>query len=268
MLAYGLLNAALYASLLPLWEGFDEEFHYGYVQYLSAHHQFPVLGKTGLSQEVNRSIELLPMSYVMIVNLRLKGLPLTFDQYFALYSATRHQLFGAALAIPTDLRSTESSIFSPNYEVHHAPLAYLSMAIFDSFLHRAPLPRRVWVLRLMVSIAATVLMFRGLLALGSEAELSDALAATLVFLMFSCQMFWATIAHIGNDWLAVPLAVWLIVLALRFQRSPSNRLAFWLAVVLGLGLTQSAHAVWQYSPPYRVFSQARGIYGISCYTRI
>jgi len=54
-------------------------------------------------------------------------------------------------------------------------------------------------------------------------------------------MFWATIAHIGNDWLAVPLAVWLIVWALRCHRQPSFMSAVWLAVTLGLGLLCKAY---------------------------
>ena len=107
LLLYGLLNAALYSSLLPLWEGFDEEFHYGYVQYLGAHHQFPVLGPTGLSLEINRSIGLLPMSYVMIRNLHLQDVR-TFDQYFKLDSATRHSLRDEARAIPTDDTAPDS----------------------------------------------------------------------------------------------------------------------------------------------------------------
>jgi hypothetical protein len=45
-------------------------------------------------------------------------------------------------------------------------------------------------------------------------------------------MFWATVAHIGNDWLSVPLAVWLIAL----RRKP-----FWCSVVLGLGLLAKAY---------------------------
>ena len=31
LIAYGVANALLYATLLPLWEGFDEPFHYSYV---------------------------------------------------------------------------------------------------------------------------------------------------------------------------------------------------------------------------------------------
>ena len=45
LLLCGALNAILYAGLLPLWDGFDEPFHYGYVQYLRTHGSLPVLGR-------------------------------------------------------------------------------------------------------------------------------------------------------------------------------------------------------------------------------
>ena len=188
LLIYGLLNAALYSSLLPLWEGFDEEFHYGYVQYLGAHHRFPVLGPTALSLEINRSIGLLPMSYIMIRNVRLKGVR-TFDEYFALDSATRHSLFDEAHSIPTDLRLSESAQYYTNYEVHHAPLAYILMAVPDSLLSSVSLPMRVWIVRLFASMACVLLMFRGMRALGAEVGLDENFTAIVVFLTFSCQMF-------------------------------------------------------------------------------
>ena len=34
LVAYALVNAALYSVLLPLWEGFDEPFHFAYIQQL------------------------------------------------------------------------------------------------------------------------------------------------------------------------------------------------------------------------------------------
>lgn len=240
LLLYGLLNAALYASLLPLWEGFDEEFHYGYVQYLVEHHSFPVLGRAGLSDEINRSIGLLPMSYVMIENLHLHGVR-TFDQFFALDSPTRHELRNEANRIPTSLRATESVPYHGNYEVHHAPLAYLVMAIPEAALSRVPLPTRVWIVRFLAAASCVILMASGVLALGSEAGLSEPLAALLLFLVFSCQMFWATIAHIGNDWLSVPLAVWMIVWGIRSNRDPATRNLAWLGIVTGLGLLSKAY---------------------------
>lgn len=240
LLIYGLVNAALYSSLLPLWEGFDEVFHYGYVQYLGAHHRFPVLGPTALSLEINRSLGLMPMSFIMIRNTRVKGVR-SFDQYFALDSSLRHSLYDQAQSIPRDLRLTESAEYTTNYEVHHGPLSYVLMAIPDSLFARLPLPRRVWTVRLFASFTCVLLMLGGMAALGREAGLDSRFTAVMIFLMFSCQMFWATVAHVDNDWLAVPLAVWLVVWALRFDRQPSLRAAMWLAIVFGLGLLSKAY---------------------------
>jgi hypothetical protein len=240
LLLYGLLNAALYSSLLPLWEGFDEEFHYGYAQYLGVHRRFPVLGHTGLSEEINKSIALLPMSHVMIENLHLKGVR-TFDQYFSLPDLMRRQLHDEARRVPLGSASQESDRYSQNYEVHQAPAGYLLLALPERLLARLPLPYRVWMLRLLASIACVILVHHGAFALAAEAGLSKALSAILVFLVFSSQMFWATIAHIGNDWLAVSLAVWLIAWALRCGRQPSMRSSLWLAIVLALGLLTKAY---------------------------
>jgi hypothetical protein len=241
LLVYGLANAALYSSLLPLWEGFDEEFHYGYVQYLEQHGRFPELGKAGLSEEINRSIDLLPMSHVMIDNLHLKGVR-TFAEYFALPAGERRELHTTAQQIPFTAQARETARHYGNYEVHHAPLAYLLMALPDSLLsHTLPIPRRVWMVRLVASIASVLLVVHGTLALGREAGLQPNYNAALAFLTLSSQMFWATIAHIGNDWLSVPLAIWLIVCGLRCHRDPSSRNALWFGVALGLGLLSKAY---------------------------
>ena len=61
----GVLNACLYCGLLPLWEGFDEPFHYAYVESLWQTHRLPVLGRTPLVGDVGLSMELAPVSYLL-----------------------------------------------------------------------------------------------------------------------------------------------------------------------------------------------------------
>ncbi len=80
ILIYGILNGILYASLLPLWEGFDEAFHYGYVQLLSTRLEFPVLGRAAISEEIWRSLELVPVSHYLQPFTKA---PVNFGQYFA-----------------------------------------------------------------------------------------------------------------------------------------------------------------------------------------
>src|SRR5580700_9176037 len=55
----------LYAALLPLWEGFDEAFHYSYVETLWQTRRLPVLGSTLVPEDVFKSFRLTPVSYVV-----------------------------------------------------------------------------------------------------------------------------------------------------------------------------------------------------------
>src|ERR1700678_3174117 len=115
LLAFAFANAILYSSLLPLWEGFDEPWHYGYVQFLVSTHSLPVLGKTRLPQQVWDSMLACPASHVVA-----HAWPelQTFDQYFALSPAARIHERSALDAIATDA-SVES--VHMNYEAQQPP---------------------------------------------------------------------------------------------------------------------------------------------------
>src|ERR1700736_1187100 len=63
ILIYGLVSATFYCALLPLWEGFDELYHYGYVQYLSKTATFPQVGRATLSRELWTSLDFTPVSH-------------------------------------------------------------------------------------------------------------------------------------------------------------------------------------------------------------
>jgi len=66
--------------LLPLWEGFDEPFHFGYVQYLASERKFPDPRKSRLSEEVGRSLLLAPASVAVKRNLPKVT---TYPEFFA-----------------------------------------------------------------------------------------------------------------------------------------------------------------------------------------
>src|SRR5712671_5118902 len=83
---FALVNGALYALLLPLWEGFDEPFHYAYVQELSTRSRIPVLGRSNLSREIWDSLLLVPVSQVVQRNIPVLR---TFESYFSLPPSTR-----------------------------------------------------------------------------------------------------------------------------------------------------------------------------------
>ena len=211
LVAYGCINAILYASLLPLWEGFDEPFHYGYVQELSQNRKLPQLGKLLLSQEICRSLELAPASHVVKRNLPWVT---TFAEHFHMAAEDRNRRRSELNR--SELNRSElnrldshgvSGTCAVNYEAHQAPLAYAVLAPADALFNHSSLLARVWRLRLICAVLSCAGTAGALFMLASRLHLTNVVGETIVFVVLSSQMFYATTAHIANDWLAVPLMV-------------------------------------------------------------
>ncbi|HVV47575.1 MAG TPA: hypothetical protein VHC72_20330, partial [Bryobacteraceae bacterium] len=236
LLVYGLANAILYSSLLPLWGGFDEPFHFGYVQRLANGAGFPDPRDSHLSEEEGRSILLAPASPSVQRNLPQVT---TFSDYFALpaaeHQARRRELF----EIDPALRWRPSDFI--NYEGLQAPMAYLVLAGPERMLARQPLPFRVLVLRILCGGIAAILLVFGTLRLAGQLEMQRPWPELLTFCVLSSQMIWATVAHVANDWLAVPLALWLLVVTIDFHEYGTMRKAVACALLLTLGLLTKAY---------------------------
>ncbi|MBI4875350.1 MAG: hypothetical protein HY822_12020 [Acidobacteria bacterium] len=234
---FGIVNAVLYCHLLPLWEGFDEPFHYGYVQTLAVTKQWPALGQTRISQEIWRSLGLAPASHVVRRNLPFVT---TFAEFAALPGPERRERREELNRLPADLREVTAG--GPlNYEAQQSPLAYIPLALADHLWRGEPLISRVVKIRLTGALAAVGLQLWLTLVLARQLGLAPALRAPALFLLFSCQMFYATTAHVANDWLAVPLTTLVVTAALRFYRAPDWRSGALLGLAVAAGLLTKAY---------------------------
>lgn len=236
LLVFGALNAVLYAGLQPLWEGFDESYHYGYVQELSRQHRLPKLGETWLSEEIWQSLELIPVSFRVKVNVR-RGVP--FDEYWRLTESQRDDLRRRLETI--DPRDGAVLSQAANYEAQQAPLAYLLLAPLDSAGSRLPLLARILGLRIWCALLSVVLTALAVLRLTRLLELPELFRLAALFLVFSSQMFFATTAHIANDWLAVPLFTLLLSQCITVQLRPATREVALLGLALCAGLLTKAY---------------------------
>jgi len=233
LIAYALINTLLYSTLLPLWEGFDEPFHFGYVQQLASAGGFPDARTARLSGEVGASLLLAPASAATKQNLPQV---VSFDQFFAWPESGRQEARKQLDQIPPDLRRQSSQFL--NYEAQHPPLAYLLLAVPERILARIPLPPRVAILRIIAAGAGALLLLAAAERLFSQLGLPEPYRTAALFCMLSSQMLWATLAHIGNDWLAVPLAVWTLV---ALNLDALNRTGFRAALYLAAGLLTKAY---------------------------
>ncbi len=238
ILLFGVANATLYCGLLPLWEGWDEPFHYAYVQSISVQHELPVLHLAQISQEIRKSLLLAPASPVVQRNMPELT---TFDQFFALPAADRSARRQRIKRIaPSEMNSTEAT--QENYQAHHAPLAYAFLAVPDAMLARTQLLTRVLWLRVLCGVLAVLLTGWAALILSRQIKLTDPFRAAALFCTFCSQAFYATAAHIANDWLGVVLAAWLLAGLIHFAEQPSStRRALYASVLLAMGLLTKSY---------------------------
>ncbi len=173
VLALAVTTAILYSCSLPLWEGFDEPFHYGYIQSLSEWGSLPVQNRTTISSEVEKSLALTPQSRIIID--RNNG------------KRDRHQRLKELNSSGGSSRKRPSTLV--NYESQQAPLAYLIMAPFDLLCSIMTLSHRVLLLRLVGSVAATAISFAALRKLMNALSMQHAFQVAALVCVFESQMF-------------------------------------------------------------------------------
>ena len=237
--AFALLNSTLYSCLLPLWEGFDEPFHYAYVERLATHGDIPLAGRTPLSAEIWESLHLAPGSPAVTRNLPFVT---AFSDYFALTPAERSARRRALYALNTGLRWSDAAGTS-NYEAQQPPLAYLLLAAPDSGGASLSLPARVLMLRLICGAAGGLLTAGLTIWLAAQLGLSPPGQYAAAFIVLCSQMFYACVARVANDWLAIPLVVLMLIGLIRFRRQPRRANAALLGAAIAAGLMAKAYVL-------------------------
>jgi len=235
LLALAIAQAILYSSLLPLWEGFDEPWHYGYVQYFATARRLPVLAETRLSQEVWDSMLLAPVSHVLHDSWPELQ---TFDVYFKLSPEARKRQRVRLESLP---RNDGVPSAHANYEIQQAPLAYAILAVPDFLLRQVPLPERVLWMRIFNAVLSAALTFLAADYLFRVLGLAAPWRILGIFCMFACQMYWASVAHISSDGIALALTVWYFAALAAFSNEPDRAGALRLSLATSLGLLAKAY---------------------------
>lgn len=236
LLAFALLNGILYCCTLPLWEGFDEPFHYSYVQLLSQSHQLPVLDQTHISLEVERSFQAVPLS--RLLSGAIPG-SVSFEEWSKLAPAEKSARRNALRLLTPQMQTARGT--SLNYEAQQSPLAYFLLTPFDWLFSRLPLGERVLWLRLLATIAGVIAIVFALDDLASTLGLRGVFHRACLAVCLEVQMLWAAIAHVGNDVLAVALTIWFLALLAKASRSGSQRDLVCLIAVFAAGLLTKAY---------------------------
>ena len=264
-------RGCFYSALLPMWEGYDEPFHFSFIQYVAAHRGLPV-PTTPVSREVQESLHLVPLSWEQ----RLHAMaPPTYtqDSYWQLPELSRRALAERERALPPAW-GTQTGTAPALYEAQQAPLYYWMMAVPLTLASGWSLAARVLLVRILSVLLAS--LFVPIAYAAARRVFADGAQALGIVAVITCMPeLMIDISRVGNESLAIVVySLLTLLLLLAVQRGRSK----WFVaagVVLGVGLLAKAYflfaipafllaamySLWRYAGERKqiVFNAAMGI---------
>jgi hypothetical protein len=225
------VKGMFFAWIFPVWEGFDEPAHFSTVQQWALEGEAPDRQFTKLTREVEQSLLLLPLPASL-----QKELPAgtTHDAYWRLPEEERGRRQQRLREVASQRGGEEPGAGAGrNYESQQPPLYYLLMAPWYWWSCSWGLVEKVWWLRLVSLLLASLAIPLGywwLRSFWGEGRLAIGSLALLVA-MPGPMMSWI---RVSNESLTIVLATALLVLL-------GRRSAVGAGVVLAAGLLTKAY---------------------------
>jgi 4-amino-4-deoxy-L-arabinose transferase-like glycosyltransferase len=210
-----LIQGLFYTSLFPAWEGFDEPAHLAYIAFLHDRHSLPIYGRTQVSNEIQSSIETMPVPESLRSEWELR------------YSDPRN-------ATPSE-GTSKTFLKIPLYEAQHPPLYYLLMLPVYEIASSWNILDRLFAVRFGSVLLVSLFVFA---AFGFVRRLvaSHKLRVLILFSIIAFPGLYIDIARVGNDSLGLLLYTVLCCQTVLLQESLTWKNCILTGCVLGLGL--------------------------------
>jgi len=227
-----LFRCLFYCSVVPLWEGFDEPFHFSYIQSISLDQSLPDQESSQISRETAESLRLAPLPWM----LRDWGAPyLSHDAWWQLPERDRREREKMLRALPPQKPHEPRQAAAPRqYEAQQPPLHYVAMALPYRLIAGRPLGERVWLLRLAGAALASLVVPLGFLV-AREVLNDDRQALAVISLAAAMPELMVNLCRVSNETPALVLMTAFQLLLVR--GSPNTR----CGLTLGLGLLTKAY---------------------------
>ena len=229
-----LAGATFFVLMMPLGEGFDELWHFDYIQRVAELGKPPESHATHLSSEALQFLRLHPVAWA--VHKSFPAMP-SYEEYWR-GDPEKRQLLDEQLSrlrfaghyreIPDDT--------SWQYESHQPPLYYyLSAPMFSLFSSRLSFVHTFTAMRLfsvlLASLTVPALFFLARAALKDSSGAANAVALLVLF-----PGLYPSVTRVSNDALVLPLACWTLFCLVRFleKSTPSRLFALQALLIAGL----------------------------------
>src|SRR2546421_5485300 len=139
------LRGVFYSAVLPVWEGYDEPFHFACFQQLEIDRKIQRPGAP-VSRELEQSLHLLPLPWILAQS-QLPSPLFSHEQYWSLPPGKRLDLQQTFQSMPQNWAAETGPENIGNYEAKQMPLYYLLLfPVFHSTVAFS-LPSQVFLLR-------------------------------------------------------------------------------------------------------------------------
>ncbi|MBI5118440.1 glycosyltransferase family 39 protein [Candidatus Poribacteria bacterium] len=256
-----IVKSITYIALTPIWEGFDELFHFAYIHSLVSTRSLPVWGRTFIDSEIAQSTAYTPLAGLM-PQLAPGFEKLSYRDYWRL-EKPRREMFHIELR----RLQASSNRFSPSsvqlYQVQHPPLYYALCAPLYCALDGRSIVEKVYATRFFSAFLASLCIVAAALISGSGSQAAptrgsclqrsvppsvgrdlrtySSFAAYLGGIVALWPCLYIDIARVGNDCLGVAVYSFIFLFMVRFGARTAMRDAVALGVLLGFGLLTKAY---------------------------
>jgi 4-amino-4-deoxy-L-arabinose transferase-like glycosyltransferase len=223
-----------YCAVLPVWEGYDEPFHFAYFQQLETNRSIP-RPDAPVSRQIEQSLHLLPLPWLMAQS-HLPPPLFSHEQYWTLAPSKRLDLQHTLQSMPQDWAREAGTENIGNYESKQMPLYYLLLFPVLHWSASLAFPAQVFLLRFVSVLLASLVVPLGYQIARSTFR-NNALALSMLALIATLPELLINLARVGNESLALVLFSLMLYAAVRTVESASTFKYFYLlAIALGLAL--------------------------------
>ncbi|RJP72458.1 MAG: hypothetical protein C4532_05935 [Candidatus Abyssobacteria bacterium SURF_17] len=231
-----IIRGTLYAIVTPMWEGFDEPFHFAYVHLLTATRALPVWGEAFVDSDVAESTAYLPLPRLM-PPLVANAPALSYRDFWQMDKNKREGLMSNLRRLrASSERSAPSQ--TPLYQLQHPPLYYFICAPLYRMLDNRSIVDKVFALRLFSVFVASLCVMAAFLATKTNNLAHWPIFAGLVSL-WPC--LYIDVGRVGNDSLGVTIFSFLFLAMIWYGSERSAWRAVALGAALGAGLLTKAY---------------------------
>jgi len=232
-----LAGGTFFVLMVPLGEGFDEPWHFAYVQHVAQFGKPPLGHSTHISEEIATFLRVHPVSWGLHRNFPTL---LSHDEYWR-DQRNRDELDPVLANLRFSGEYAESQTeASGQYESHQPPLYYFASApVFAAASYLFSFVDTFLAAR-MFSVFLASLIVPGSFLLAKVVLKDSAAAGNIAALVVLFPGLYPGVVRVSNDALAVPLACWTLVLLALFLEKHQPVHLYGLSALLIAGLWTKA----------------------------